>query len=702
MEDPEAWCENWFKINLASEPPELGHEILVACRETNPTLVPGYLENPIVLVKWNEKIVGQSKTCRKLARVVKKAEIKFPECILGMELIGETQVIVFIQECMDYFANGYIETINDFYEYIKFADAYDLDIPFICSQTDRIIWLLAIKDRQKDLWRDNEILLKPVEQKHYRLSKFGVVPMAAAGPGPYPVGAGPVKTPFITMKEIPEPKFLSPQEFAGLLEILLRSFANVFVTKMLAVLGPSIEYYHTVISAAKYFRDCHCFNSCLFYAFRLMYLEEISMYCHKRSAGRFIVDLDTAAELPSGGRHAATSPYMVFMAGQLADTTLRSGLMLPAMLPGPRGLYSTKEFKERMNKFTFGMFENFDWSDEYSTSALSGSIMTACAVITPLEQLFDTFEDYLNEYYPCRPTTNNVKPAASIERPITLMYDEDDDSALNLPIPVATKPQIIHDIDYTDIDLMIACEWKWFDIVAERHYKRISANASAAGFDVTMELVKTENKHKYIIKGLPRDIDIFHVDDILPVIVKYHLGAVRAVFDGQRVLCFPSFIIAAMTGMNVDIRWTSNKKDVRDIVMKYFQRGFGTILNQQDKQSLIDYVAQTDDWPSIHPPAGNVWRVRRFWRQPLFHNNYNGIMNPSVSRIGLHKNIQSIPHRIIIPRLDDAISYRKRSGRKSSKQGNANPVGMVCTDVDYKAHGNCVNPFTCSSISMWL
>src|SRR5205085_7901042 len=109
---------------------------------------------------------------------------------------------------------------------------------------------------------------------------------------------------------------------------------------------------------------------------------------------------------------------------------------------------------------------------------------------------------------------------------------------------------------------------------------------------VKLEKVYTENKYKYIITGLLRPLDIFMVNSVPTVINKFHLSCVRAWYNGRDLNVLPSFIIAAMTSINLDIRWVSCNKDLRDIIMKYFHRGFGTALNSVDRSNLYLYISK--------------------------------------------------------------------------------------------------------------
>ena len=110
---------------------------------------------------------------------------------------------------------------------------------------------------------------------------------------------------------------------------------------------------------------------------------------------------------------------------------------------------------------------------------------------------------------------------------------------------------------------------------------------------------------RVIIYGFRRKIDIFRANNISKSVSNFHLGCVRAFYDVQkeRLICFPSFISAAKAGINIDLKWVSCNKDARSVILKYYQRGFGTILNSSEMNSLRVYTeVHNDKWPIIKKP----------------------------------------------------------------------------------------------------
>ncbi len=708
--------------------------------------VSGGPANRYVLLPWIAPIMKDSPVCKRLTKLINRADIEAiheKEGILAdinnvwPASIRIMPVIILTSEPQEYFhSDSYIDTAEAFYDYILMADRYMLDIPYICTQFDKNLWLLAIREQQKLVWRANHSLLLPIEHKYLLRNRF----TAAAGNfihSPYPV-TRPAMVVDPTITPIPTLGFLSPERFNQLISILLKSCTEEYVLKIIVILGSSLMYYSAVFTNADIIRAIpskQVLACTMFYALRVMWVQELSMYRHNKCpAGKFILPLEAACALPSISTALQDSPYMI-----LASTRglcITGGLVLPAMYSGRRGLYDIKTFRERLHTYTRGCLKYIDWTAGGSATAVTGSCITACAVISPFEVWCDGLEDYFNEYYPSR----QDKPVHSdrainiANTPRCIIYENDDipgvhsdtfspstpdthtvndqlhDDDLNDAGPevcvfsddelqdrifqgsfvcmstqtehgrqvilppnshhesnnttnttesdplvepvIITRSdkanhqptaEVIHDIDYSDIDLAVACPWEQFDTIAAMHFAAINSAACEMKppRTLTMDYVKTENKHKYVVRGLHRDIDIFHVDDIAASVVRYHLDIVRAYYTGDTLHCFPSFISAANTGINTDIRWSSNRKDVRDIVLKYFQRGFGTLLNMNDRNSLLRYINSSNMWPAHRPTSIGMRSFKRFHKTPFFHRHIVEMFNPSFSRVGIHRALDT-------------------------------------------------------------
>ena len=88
-----------------------------------------------------------------------------------------------------------------------------------------------------------------------------------------------------------------------------------------------------------------------------------------------------------------------------------------------------------------------------------------------------------------------------------------------------------------------------------------------------------------------RVIEIFKSknENFFSVVSRFHMGFVRAIWNGKTVLCLPSYITSMMLQLAVDYKYFSSIRDPIEIVNKYRSRGFGIILNDFEKLSMIYY-----------------------------------------------------------------------------------------------------------------
>lgn len=707
-------------------------------------------QHELYFVKLNHSLYQHSRVCSRMVKVVSKRDLfkcgivihdncqdgtatligdaftkDLVSATAAFDMTGENvdavvNIVTFIEEPID-LALFTIESITDirqFYAYLTFADRYMLDINYICANFEYTFWLAGIRERQKDIWRANNLLLTPIEQKYYT-RKFAPVEGGAVAAEAYPVGN--VVVPKMVNLVAPVcPELLTHSELRELFTILNRNGAGVMVNKILISLGVSVQYCDLIFCNKEILsmREIIIPSSLVFYAFRVLYLEELAMYNNKRAPGRFIMDLDTASILPTySDRIGIYSPYMVTLAKGVTNES--RSLLIPTRFSGLRKLVTMDKFRERYEVYTGGLLRGITWSGEINNVgnantidnnnnapstdvpkyklAFSGSGMCACAINTPLESGFDTFAEYVEEYYPSRKNTARKITDVTENYDTLYAFDSDGDGSdsedkapriANIERNGA-RNNIVQTYDYSDIDLMVECDFEVFDQVVEKVFEEVSKNANCE-----LERVETENKHKWIIKGPERTIDVFHVDSIPAVIVKYHFGCVRAWYDGMNVYVFPSFITAAMTGINMDIRWTSNRKDPRDGVLKYFQRGFATLLNHEDKTSLIDYINKganehTHSWPK-HEYIGDQgynYRRMRFRRLPIFaKSSISSLFNPSVSRIGIHECLDTMAQRANLQPM--FVGMKKRTKKD---------------DADYKSvGGKILLPAMCPSLGIYL
>ncbi len=515
-----------------------------------------------------------------------------------------------------------ITNSNEFLDCLIFADKYCTNVDRVC-RIKNLSWLEAKLSKIKQMHNTCQQLFSPIEDSTFNKPKFTSFYVANAN---YPVGN--VKSPNKSINIHIPSKIKDADVIFNILSILdtqLRisnqnrtdtsKILNV-VNKLIIVSLTDIKSYNTslnpkILILMESLNKDVLLNS-LHYAIRIMYLKELSY--NKFGAIKndktlnnndlsFIIPIEIASAFPINPLYNET--YACSYA-TVSSKLLRG----PTNVKGSRGVSTLNNFKTKYDIYTNNALKNVSFvmdmpqKNVIYKAAVTGSLIAACAVNNPREIEFNSFESFLNEFYPSprqkkhvqvTPTKKNSffdiivddqsgEDESEEEHNIVKNDDDSDDEVIRQKISLIA-----------DIDLAIECNFENFDASVEYIFKQIKYNYPNA----TLHKEKTENKHKYNIKDIPRYIDIFHVDSITHVISKFHLDCVRAWYDGQTVHCYPTFICAANTLMCSDIRWVSNKKNIMDVIMKYYKRGFGTLINISDWTSLKSHLKDENGYDEM-------------------------------------------------------------------------------------------------------
>lgn len=98
-------------------------------------------------------------------------------------------------------------------------------------------------------------------------------------------------------------------------------------------------------------------------------------------------------------------------------------------------------------------------------------------------------------------------------------------------------------------------------------------------------------KFKLHSSKMLHSIEAFRVkgSSFFSVVARFHLPCVRAYYCGDNVYMMPSCVTAMMTGINIDYKYFAGIRDPIDILNKYRMRGFGILLNDNEKQHMVYY-----------------------------------------------------------------------------------------------------------------
>lgn len=82
-------------------------------------------------------------------------------------------------------------------------------------------------------------------------------------------------------------------------------------------------------------------------------------------------------------------------------------------------------------------------------------------------------------------------------------------------------------------------------------------------------------------------------ENFFSIVSRFHMGFVRAFWNGKTLKCLPSYISSMMLQFASDYKYFASIRDPIEIVNKYRSRGFGIILNDYEKLHMAYYNSST-------------------------------------------------------------------------------------------------------------
>lgn len=171
--------------------------------------------------------------------------------------------------------------------------------------------------------------------------------------------------------------------------------------------------------------------------------------------------------------------------------------------------------------------------------------------------------------------------------------------------------------------------------------------------NITMKFLENI-KYKLKSEKLLHNIEVFRVycEDFFSSVKNFYLPCVRAYYDGQNAYMLPECISALMTNINIDYKYFSGMRHPACILYKYRnQRGFGTIVNKNEKIDLVKYCNEND----------------LFKEQTLFE--FKPINSPLYLSLVQEPNIENISVLKPLTVLDDLIEIYTTKYNYKSKIG---------------------------------
>jgi len=133
--------------------------------------------------------------------------------------------------------------------------------------------------------------------------------------------------------------------------------------------------------------------------------------------------------------------------------------------------------------------------------------------------------------------------------------------------------------------------------------------------------IKINYKYRIISPHFNHPIELFMAkgDDFMGLVSQFHLPCVRAYYDGYNVYMTPSCITAHMTYMNIDYKYFAGTKDPIEIINKNRMRGFGTWMNLNEIENIIQYSTEVPFWANMY--GKNINEIKG--NLPIGHNIFH-------------------------------------------------------------------------------
>lgn len=374
-----------------------------------------------------------------------------------------------------------------------------------------------------------------------------------------------------------------------------------------------------------------------YYAMFVLSHEDTVMFSRIKRNYRVIFTHQEALNLYEAHHlHIERDPYIQQLSNQMLNQSLVGYTRCR------RSVNPVDVFNRRFQLATGGAFNNILLSN-YG-AAISGSILIPCVCYTELETDFadvrfehdmklDLYQDcqsedekdfmsYLEYYYPSYYSLKAKDYKAAIKRKKEDVIENDEKQDMTMP----TKKYNT----LSDIDISITTDnYVTFEDLAMLLFKAVKSNCRDKG-DVFITKIHTATSFKFKIygAGIIRPIDLFRISyGPHKMVKKFHCPIVRSWFDG----CYPpevkfteelkeywydkleqtvpvsttstqgnKFIVsclkAILSGVNDNYKWFFNSKPCVEVILKYAQRGFSTIINQKEKTALIEYMKTSPRW----------------------------------------------------------------------------------------------------------
>jgi len=184
-------------------------------------------------------------------------------------------------------------------------------------------------------------------------------------------------------------------------------------------------------------------------------------------------------------------------------------------------------------------------------------------------------------------------------------------------------------------------------------------------------------------------------ENFFSTVSRFHMGFVRAIYNGKTTLCVPSYITSMMLQIAIDYKYFASIRDPIEIVNKYRSRGFGIILNDHEKLHMAYYNSVKSKNFDVNSKWIEMYKVNLKSKQSVENifgvkKSSDNIFKPSKFFMGLpddcYKNVnhdtistfEECFNSLITPSLTSISKYKAISDK-----GKINPLAREVIQIGW-------------------
>ncbi len=425
-----------------------------------------------------------------------------------------------------------------------------------------------------------------------------------------------------------------------------------------------------------------------YYAIFVLTHEDTVMFSKVKENYRIVFSHSEALNMfLSHNMHIERDPYIQ----QLSNISLSKSVV--AYTRCKRYIQPIIVFNRRLQLATGHALDNILLKNY--NAALSGSILIPCSSYVELEDDFkhvryDTTRDietevkysddlyehakntdeknfmsYLEYYYPSYHSLNDSEFIKKVLTEVNVeSAEEKTEEKTDKTLPTKKYNKI------SDMDISITVDnYDTFEDLAMLLYDAILKNCKSRG-EVYIQKVYTAAAFKFKLygPGLIRPIDLFRISNSpCKMVKKFHCPIVRSWYNGcysnevkhtielveywrskigmtesnididnvnEGANFILSCVMSILCGLNNNYKWFFNSKPCVEVILKYAQRGFSTIINQDEISALTVYMSKSPRWKKYTNIIGIL-------------SNKNQFYNPCVNKDGIRYGLREFnkPYR---------------------------------------------------------